>query len=368
MQTELSRINTEDPETGLLDSHWDEHADDMRTSLPGGRGKSVSPKGPEPFEPEAFQRRNEQTFTALFCAHLLLGALLVALLSLGGTFENAFFADSDDTSNSAGPGTWLLAQAAIVSCSLLCATFCACAAIHILQAAPDSVLQGALAGAPVLSALFSIILVADGVYGLGIVFGAMACLAAASMHAMAPSLPLLEITFSIAAKGMGTQPGVTVLAYAAVMAQAMFQGVLLLLLMVCMEAKLYPIVVYLCFSSYWVGEVVRNLLRVSVAGALARWYCMGPYSSPNCIVPAFAAAQGACFGSVCYGSAITPLVGMVHSTISSLARTIMCGKASGGDALGLIQRFNKFAFVNCALYGSPTPPSALPLPDPVYSP
>eukprot|EP00854_Cymbomonas_tetramitiformis_P019676 gene19676-23536_t len=266
---------------------------------------------------------------ALFCAHLLLGALLVALLSLGGTFENAFFADSDDTSNSAGPGTWLLAQAAIVSCSLLCATFCACAAIHILQAAPDSVLQGALAGAPVLSALFSIILVADGEPRIGLIsppadgepdarvqmarhnarlLGVSSLPSPAvvveisrlmqtgeSASTEGPSFSL-QITFSIAAKGMGTQPGVTVLAYAAVMAQAMFQGVLLLLLMVCMEAKLYPIVVYLCFSSYWVGEVVRNLLRVSVAGALARWYCMGPYSSPNCIVPAFAAAQGACFG------------------------------------------------------------------------
>jgi len=116
--------------------------------------------------------------------------------------------------------------------------------------------------------------------------------------------------------------------------------------------------VFLVFSYYWVSEVIKNVVHVTVSGVVATWYFLrGSPSMPES--PTFGAlhrAMTTSFGSICLGSLIVAIL----KTIRALLRS-MSGRSGNMLACvalcllscieNLVRYFNHYAFCQVAIYG-----------------
>ncbi|RKP34608.1 plasma-membrane choline transporter-domain-containing protein [Dimargaris cristalligena] len=140
----------------------------------------------------------------------------------------------------------------------------------------------------------------------------------------------------------------------------------------CSNGRLIGVIVYLCFVWYWVTQVIFNVLHTTIAGLYATFYFfegspMG-YPTANPTVSAFKRATTNSFGSVCFGSLLVAL----FQTIRAILQTLL--NAGSDDAIGafiaccvgcilgmiqsLLEFFNKYAYIEVAMYGKPFIPAA----------
>jgi len=122
------------------------------------------------------------------------------------------------------------------------------------------------------------------------------------------------------------------------------------------SSLIYVATVFLIFSYYWVFEVIKNIVHVTVSGLIATVYFMGDMMPANPTVGSFKRAVTTSFGSICLGSLIVALI----KTIRTLVR--MARNEENGllvaivDCIlscidGLVQYFNHYAFCQVAIYG-----------------
>eukprot|EP01012_Entosiphon_sulcatum_P025519 TRINITY_DN3084_c0_g2_i1.p2 TRINITY_DN3084_c0_g2~~TRINITY_DN3084_c0_g2_i1.p2 ORF type:complete len:446 (-),score=99.01 TRINITY_DN3084_c0_g2_i1:212-1549(-) len=118
------------------------------------------------------------------------------------------------------------------------------------------------------------------------------------------------------------------------------------------------LVLWLVLCFHWSSQVIQNVLHVTAAGVVARWY-FSPRSMPdNAVWVALRAALTTSFGSICLGSLLVAIVKFLHSLVERLhrQRNTYLGQCSSCllGWLGLmLTYFNMYAFAHVAIYGKP---------------
>jgi len=117
-----------------------------------------------------------------------------------------------------------------------------------------------------------------------------------------------------------------------------------------------PLALYLIFSFYWVSEVFKNIVHVSVSGVVATVYFMADMMPENPTLGAFKRSITSSFGSICLGSLIVAalktlrtLIRMMRSENNNIL--LFCADCLLGCIDSLVQYFNHYAFCQVAIYG-----------------
>ncbi|GAX19783.1 hypothetical protein FisN_3Hh012 [Fistulifera solaris] len=110
-------------------------------------------------------------------------------------------------------------------------------------------------------------------------------------------------------------------------------------------------------SFFWTTQVLRNVLRVTVAGVVGSFVCRPEYPA---VGEAFRHATTSSFGSICFGSLLTALIQALYQICRMLQRT---SSSSSGNFLvcivdcivGFLERltvyFHKWSYIYIGLYG-----------------
>jgi len=117
--------------------------------------------------------------------------------------------------------------------------------------------------------------------------------------------------------------------------------------------------IYLLFSFYWVSEVIKNIIHVTVSGVVATWYFLSgsPRGMPaNPTVGALKRSLSTSFGSICLGSLIVAILKTIRSLLSTLRgkndNLLACFIDCCLKCIeSLIRYFNHYAFCQVAIYG-----------------
>ncbi|CCK68826.1 Pns1p KNAG_0B03850 [Huiozyma naganishii CBS 8797] len=138
----------------------------------------------------------------------------------------------------------------------------------------------------------------------------------------------------------------------------------------CSHAKLIGILVLVFFCGYYISEVIRNVIHMTVSGVFGSWYYMFKSDQGMPKWPAFGSfkrAMTTSFGSICFGSLIVSLI----ETFRQVLNLIKQGLATNGNLgnavrivfmiidwiIGFLQwmaqYFNHYAYSFIALYGKP---------------
>ena len=126
---------------------------------------------------------------------------------------------------------------------------------------------------------------------------------------------------------------------------------------------------FLLFSFFWTFEVLRNVTHTTVAGVMGTFYFAGSTDparlSSNPTLRALGRALGPSFGSICFGSLLVAVLSTIRVTAALLRErarrnnnavlyiVACCCQCLAGCVEGLLKYFNRYAFVQVALYGKP---------------
>ncbi|KAI9005314.1 plasma-membrane choline transporter-domain-containing protein [Gaertneriomyces semiglobifer] len=134
----------------------------------------------------------------------------------------------------------------------------------------------------------------------------------------------------------------------------------------------YVAIVFMLFIFYWVTCVIGNVVHVTTSGLFAAYYFTGTVSGPGGKVsipsrnPTAQSAKRALttsFGSICFGSLIIALLQTIRALLRSAASQAAddgnigaalcaaCAQCCLGWIEAIIEYFNKWAFVQVAIYG-----------------
>jgi len=119
-----------------------------------------------------------------------------------------------------------------------------------------------------------------------------------------------------------------------------------------------PIGIFLIFSFYWVAQVIKNVVHVSVSGTFASWYFLSGTTGlpPNPTLGAFKRATTTSFGSICFGSLIVAALQTIRALLRGARNErngllVLIVDCLIGWIDSLVQYFNVYAFTQVAIYG-----------------
>ena len=138
----------------------------------------------------------------------------------------------------------------------------------------------------------------------------------------------------------------------------------------CSHAKVIGILVAVFFCGYYITEVIRNVMHVSVSGVFGSWYYRYKSDQGMPKWPAFGALKRALtvsFGSICFGSLIVAIIDTMHQFLNLVRQSLRQNNQRGNWASiillllnwmtvflkWLAQYFNHYAYCFIALYGKP---------------
>lgn len=134
----------------------------------------------------------------------------------------------------------------------------------------------------------------------------------------------------------------------------------------CSQAKLIGILVFVFFAGYYISEVIKNVIHVTIAGIYGTWYYLSNSDQGEPKHPALGAFKRAmtyCFGSICFGSLIVSLIQLLRQFVQILKQNAFgsgdycagCGFLILDFIIGifdwLVRYFNHYAYCYVALYG-----------------
>lgn len=141
----------------------------------------------------------------------------------------------------------------------------------------------------------------------------------------------------------------------------------------CSKARVIGLIVFITFAGYWISEVLKNVIHVTIAGVYGSWFFLSnsPQGMPkDATRGAFKRSMTTSFGSISFGSLLVALIQLLRQACS-VARQ---NEAAQGNLMGtiffcilgcfiglldwLIQFFNEYAFCYIALYGKAYVPAA----------
>ncbi|GJJ69682.1 hypothetical protein EMPS_02030 [Entomortierella parvispora] len=134
--------------------------------------------------------------------------------------------------------------------------------------------------------------------------------------------------------------------------------------------KLKALIVFCFFSFFWVSQVIKNIVHVTVSGVFATYYFMAGSPQGMSKSPTLASFKRACttsIGSICFGS-------LIIAGIQTLRAIAQMFRGDGNDGIlaflaclidcilgclqGIAEYVNKYAFTQVAIYGKAFIPAA----------
>jgi hypothetical protein len=141
----------------------------------------------------------------------------------------------------------------------------------------------------------------------------------------------------------------------------------------CSWARVIGLIVFITFAGYWISEVIKNVIHVTISGVYGSWYfcAQKPSGFPNGSTRgAFKRAMTTSFGSISFGSLIVAILQLLRQACNIAKQN----EQAQGNLVGtiifcvigcfislldwLIQFFNEYAFSYIALYGKAYIPAA----------
>lgn len=134
----------------------------------------------------------------------------------------------------------------------------------------------------------------------------------------------------------------------------------------CSQGSLIGSLVFVFFAGYYISEVIKNVIHVTIAGIYGTWYYLSGSDQGEPKWPALGAFKRAmtyCFGSICFGSLIVSILQLIRGLVQALRTNSFengdicagCGFLILDLFLGfldwMIQYFNHYAYIFVALYG-----------------
>lgn len=134
----------------------------------------------------------------------------------------------------------------------------------------------------------------------------------------------------------------------------------------CSSAKVIGILVFVFFAGYYISEVIKNVIHVTIVGIYGTWYYLAASDQGEPKWPALGALKRAltyCFGSICFGSLTVAILQMLRAIIEILRNNAFasgdncagCGYIILDFFVGFIEwcfrYFNHYAYVYVGLYG-----------------
>ncbi|PVV01538.1 hypothetical protein BB560_004042 [Smittium megazygosporum] len=135
----------------------------------------------------------------------------------------------------------------------------------------------------------------------------------------------------------------------------------------CSNTNLILTYVYLALMFFWTVQVITNVLHTSIAGLFASYFFYEGtpegYPSKNPYLSSLKRASIFSFGSICFGSLIVAILQTLRA-ILSYARSsnsddpisvilIVCADCILSCIQSLLEYFNKYAYIEIAIYGKP---------------
>lgn len=141
----------------------------------------------------------------------------------------------------------------------------------------------------------------------------------------------------------------------------------------CSIGKVIGLIVFVTFAAYWITEVIKNVIHVTISGVYGSWYfcAQKPTGFPNGATRgAFKRAMTTSFGSISFGSLVVAIIQFLRQACSIAQQN----EAAQGNIVGSIlfcilgcfirildwavQFINEYAFSYIALYGKAYIPAA----------
>ncbi|VEU21549.1 DEKNAAC102203 [Brettanomyces naardenensis] len=132
------------------------------------------------------------------------------------------------------------------------------------------------------------------------------------------------------------------------------------------QSKLIGLLVFVFYSGYYITEVMRTTIHVTLSGIYGTWYYLSKSDAgmpKHAALGSFKRAMTFCFGSICFGSLLVSLVQLLRQLIT-IGKMEALGNGNGWaycllvilDALAYVldfcvRYFNHYAYSYIALYG-----------------
>ncbi|KAJ1643585.1 putative choline transporter, neither null mutation nor overexpression affects choline transport [Coemansia asiatica] len=135
----------------------------------------------------------------------------------------------------------------------------------------------------------------------------------------------------------------------------------------CSNAKEVLAWVYMVFSFYWTSSVILNVLHTTICGTFATFYFFdgapGGYPTNHVTLSSLKRSLTNSFGSICFGSLIVTIIQTIRSLLRALRNQegdnfavqllACCIDCILGCIEGIVEFFNKYAYVEIAIFGKP---------------
>ncbi|KAG9124643.1 putative choline transporter, neither null mutation nor overexpression affects choline transport [Ceratobasidium sp. 392] len=143
----------------------------------------------------------------------------------------------------------------------------------------------------------------------------------------------------------------------------------------CSSGTVTGLIFFELFSYLWTSQVIGNVCLATMAGGpYGGWYYFGPSNMgmmpKNPALSAFARASTLSLGSIAFGSLIVTLLELLRIILNAVranaaesgspveAALACCAACFVGCIESLVEYFNRYAYIEIALYGKPYIPAA----------
>ncbi|PWN47996.1 DUF580-domain-containing protein [Violaceomyces palustris] len=334
---------------------------------------------PDGFEGERFKpakpKFHDPIFLALFIA-VFGGYVAISVISLRA-YISSDLNESIGVSNTLGATLNGHTAVLLMLCCLI-ALVLSVGYLLLVRKLTTIILEVTLALSVLLNVGFAVYLWIAGNTSAAIIFTIFAVLSVVSYFFMRKRIPLAKVLLQTVIRAADTYWSSYVVAMVGLIVQTAF-SVWVAWTLVATYQRFDPsgqaagsstssgavtgLVVFIIFAYYWSSEVIKNVAFTTVAGIFGVWY-YNDTKPKNVALGSFKRASTYSLGSICFGSLIVAILDLLRA----LLNVVQQQQASEGDACGtilacvagccigcidaMVQWFNRYAYINIALYGN----------------
>ncbi|PVU90099.1 hypothetical protein BB559_004797 [Furculomyces boomerangus] len=135
----------------------------------------------------------------------------------------------------------------------------------------------------------------------------------------------------------------------------------------CSNTNLVLTYVFLAFIYFWTIQVIFNVLHTAICGLFATYYFFDGtpegYPTKHPLLASLGRASTYSFGSICFGSLIVAIIQTIRAILNYIRHSddnniitsilIVCADCILSCIEALVEYFNKYAYIEIAIYGKP---------------